>query len=99
MRPGIQFQPLEDPLRIGDTPQRMRILDARLDASRYIVRLQGRRGHTYRARLIVPFAIASVDGATLGARSGSGVEASITFDGAEEWVSKTVTIALGKRTR
>ena len=99
VRPGIEFRPIQEPLRIGDTPQRMRILDARLDAGRYTVRLQGLRGRTYRARLVVPFTIVSVDGATLGERSGSGVEASITFDGAGPWVSKEVTIALGKRTR
>ena len=54
--------PEQAPLALGDAPQRLRIIDTRVEGGVYTARLQGRRGRTYRVRLDVPFAVTSIEG-------------------------------------
>lgn len=73
-RPGIEIEPLHEPLRTGDPSRRLRVLSAAMtgdldlgregaDGAVYTARLQGRRGQAYRARLRVPFRVRSIQGA------------------------------------
>jgi len=51
-RGGVEIVPLREPLRSGERSQRLRILDDRLDGNTYVARLEGRRGKTYRLRVL-----------------------------------------------
>ena len=51
-RGGIEVVPLHEPLRSGERSSRLRILDERLEGSTYVARLEGRRGKTYRLRVL-----------------------------------------------
>ncbi len=48
---GIDVAPLHEPLRPGERSSRLRILDERLEGGDYVVRLEGRRGRSYRLRV------------------------------------------------
>jgi hypothetical protein len=60
--PGIQAAPIHVPLLHGDTSSRLRVIDATLDGNTYTLRVEGRRGRSYRLRLFAPRAI-TVSGA------------------------------------
>ena len=62
--PGVRAVPLHAPLELGDVSSRLRVIDATLDGSAYVLRVEGRRGRSYLVRLLGPPAI-SVEGATL----------------------------------
>jgi hypothetical protein len=62
--PGVRAVPLHAPLELGDLSSRLRVIDATLDGSAYVLRVEGRRGRSYMVRLLGPPAI-SVEGATL----------------------------------
>jgi hypothetical protein len=51
-RGGIEVVPLREPLRSGERSSRLRILDERLEGRTYVARLEGRRGWTYRLRVL-----------------------------------------------
>jgi hypothetical protein len=51
-RGGVEIVPLHEPLRSGERSSRLRILDERLEGSTYVARLEGRRGRTYRLRVL-----------------------------------------------
>jgi hypothetical protein len=51
-RGGIEVVPLHEPLRSGERSSRLRILDERLEGGTYVARLEGRRGRTYRLRVL-----------------------------------------------
>jgi glycogen debranching enzyme len=51
-RGGIEVVPLHEPLRSGERSSRLRILDERLLGTTYVVRLEGRRGRSYRLRVL-----------------------------------------------
>jgi hypothetical protein len=51
-RGGIEIVPLHEPLRSGERSSRLRILDDRLEGTTYVVRLEGRRGRSYRLRVL-----------------------------------------------
>jgi hypothetical protein len=98
-RPGIQIATINEPLRLGDDSRRLRIIDARLEAGTYSVRLQGRRGRTYRVTLDAPFAIQSLTGAREVSREGSVRTLEVTMPaGAVEWPDVTLQVRLGART-
>ncbi len=59
---GIQAAPVHAPLLHGDVSSRLRVIDATLDGGTYTLRVEGRRGRTYRLRLFAPGAI-TVSGA------------------------------------
>jgi hypothetical protein len=61
--PGIRVIPIHAPLELGDVSSRLRVIDATLEGSTYALRVEGRRGRSYRVRLLGP-AVASVQGAT-----------------------------------
>ncbi|MGH9389423.1 MAG: hypothetical protein ACRD1Z_07390, partial [Vicinamibacteria bacterium] len=50
-RGGIEIVPLHEPLRSGERSSRLRILDDRIEGDTYVVRLEGRRGRSYRVRV------------------------------------------------
>jgi hypothetical protein len=50
-RGGIEVAPVHEPLRLGERSSRLRVLDERLEGSDYVVRLEGRRGRSYRLRV------------------------------------------------
>ncbi len=51
-RGGIVVMPAPEPLRPGERSFRLRILDERIEGRSYVARLQGRRGRSYRLRLL-----------------------------------------------
>jgi glycogen debranching enzyme len=62
--PGVRVVPLHAPLELGDVSSRLRVIDATLSGSTYTLRVEGRRGRSYRLRLLGP-AVGAVDGAVL----------------------------------
>ena len=96
--PGVTLVPEEPPLRLGDAPRRLRIIETRTDAGVYTARLQGLRGHTYRVRLDVPFAVQSIEGGREVARDGRAriVEIAVP-DGPARWVNCRLVVRLGSR--
>jgi hypothetical protein len=96
--------PIQEPLRIGDPSQRMRVISTSFDGHRYVAHLVGLRGRSYTLRTWVPFVITRISGAErpLDDRIGgvsSGLDLTVTFTGDTEWVSKDVVIELGRRIR
>jgi glycogen debranching enzyme len=61
--PGIEFVPVHKPLASGDSSSRLRIIDAWMDGNVYKVKVEGRRGQSYFARLRVPYPILMLSGA------------------------------------
>jgi hypothetical protein len=51
-RGGIEVVPLREPLRSGERSSRLRILDDRIEGTTYVARLEGRRGESYRLRVL-----------------------------------------------
>jgi hypothetical protein len=112
--PGIQVIPLHEPLQPGDLSSRLRVIDATIDGRTYTLRVEGRRGRSYRVRLIAP-PVAAVDGATLlplEAYAGQTDGRLLRIDmppvdaaasGAvlrrSDWAAATVTVRLGERRR
>jgi glycogen debranching enzyme len=93
---GVTLVPEQAPLMLGDQPQRLRIIETRVDGNVYTARLQGRRGHTYRVRLDVPFAVQSIEGGREVARDGRVRTIDITVpDGAAEWIDCRLVVRLG----
>lgn len=98
VRPGITIDPVEEPLRTGEAPQRLRILRTSFEAGRYVARVQGLSGRTYKVRLRMPFDITGVEGGTAVDDHGGIVEIAMRFEGAAgEWVSKDLSIATSRR--
>jgi glycogen debranching enzyme len=95
VRPGIEIAPVHQPLRVGDTSHRMRVISTRLDGDRYVARVEGRAGHTYRVRAIVPFVTQSVTGADIVSRDGQNLQLAVPFGGSGDgWVAKEVAIVV-----
>jgi hypothetical protein len=69
--PGIEFVPVHKPLAVGDASARLRVIDAWMDGNIYRVKVEGRRGQAYFARLRVPYPIVAL----------SGAQAAVTQDG------------------
>jgi hypothetical protein len=61
--PGIEVTPLRGPQALGDVSSRLRIIDTLLDRTSYEMKVEGRRGQTYRVRMLVPFPIKDLTGA------------------------------------
>jgi hypothetical protein len=53
-RGGIEAVPVHEPLRSGERSSRLRILDERVEGGTYVARVQGKRGKSYRVRLLEP---------------------------------------------
>ncbi len=88
------------PLTPGDPPQRLRIISTRLDGRRYVARLEGQRGRTYRARLWMPFAVEGIEGATIAGQDSGVMDVTVTFDGGpDEWVTRDLVVSIGRRVR
>jgi hypothetical protein len=95
---GIDLVPEQAPLTLGDAPQRLRIVDTRVEGSVYTARLQGRKGRTYRVRLDVPFAVAAIEGGREVGRDGRVRTIEIVIpDGAAEWIDCQLVVRLGAR--
>ena len=97
-RPGIEIAVVNDPLRLGDEPHRLRIIDALLESATYVVRLQGRGGRAYRLKIDLPFALAGLDGAREIDREGSVRTLEVVLlGGPRTWSDATVRVRLGAR--
>jgi glycogen debranching enzyme len=95
---GIEIVAEQAPLELGDTPQRLRILETTLDGRVYTARLQGRRGRTYRVRLDVPFTVAAIDGGREVGRAGRVRTVELVMpDGPSEWVDAALRVRVGPR--
>ena len=98
--PAIVLIPEEAPLTLGDSPQRLRVVETRLDGRVFTARLQGLRGRTYRVRLDVPFAVLALEGGREAGREGRVRIVDVTVpDGATEWVDCALTVRIGPRTK
>jgi glycogen debranching enzyme len=97
-RPGITIAPIHAPLRVGDRSQRLRVISTSFDGRRFVARLEGRRGSTYRLRAQVPFHVESVEGGeNKGGLSPSGI-IDVTFPGGgDDWAARDLVITVGRR--
>ncbi|HEY3380535.1 MAG TPA: hypothetical protein VGK32_02145 [Vicinamibacterales bacterium] len=97
---GVELLPAERPLALGDTPQRLRVVEARVDAGVYTARLQGLRGRTYRVRLAVPFEVLTIDGGRELSRDGRFRTIVVAMpDGPTDWVDARLVVRLGSRVK
>ncbi len=97
---GIDLILEQAPLALGDVPQRLRVVDARVEGSVYTARLQGRRGRTYRVRLDVPFAVTAIEGGRAVGRDGRVRLVDIVVpDGPSEWIDCELIVRLGARVK
>lgn len=100
VRPGIEVAPVHDPLTIGDPSQRLRVIATSVEGNRYIARLQGRRGRTYRVRLLVPFQIESISGGKATDRTETWSNVDVDFPAGEgDWAAKDLVVTVGRRRR
>ncbi len=98
IKPGIEIVPIQEPLRLGNRSQRLRIISTSFDGRRYVAHVAGLRGRTYTLRASVPFTIESVTGGEVTRRDATQIELSISFDKGEgEWGEKDLVIAVGRR--
>ena len=90
----------EPPLALGDTPQRLRIIDARFENGIYTARLQVFRGRLYRVRVDVPFVVMSIDGGRETAKDGRirTIEIAVP-EGPPGWVDTTLQIHVAQTKR
>jgi len=99
VRPGIELAAVQEPLTLGDASTRLRILATSFDGRRYVARLQGRRGATYRVRLRIPFQVGSIDGGDIVGRDAGWTEVAIGFAGDREWIGRDLVVTVGRRER
>ena len=92
--PGIEIWTVDEPLRLGDESRRMRIVDTSFDGHQFVAHVEGRAGHTYRARAHVPFTIQEIAGASVESKNGTTLDLSVPFEGATEWVAKEIRLAV-----
>ena len=91
--PGVTIEPIQEPLRLGDESQRLRVIETRLDGRRFVARLAGRSGRTYVVRVRSSNPVGSVTGATIVKKDGAAVDLSVTFASDRgEWAMADVTI-------
>ncbi len=69
--PGVEFVPVHRPLASGDASTRLRVIDAWMDGATYKVKVEGRRGQAYFARVRTPYRVVAI----------SGAQAALTVDG------------------
>jgi hypothetical protein len=99
VRPGIEIAPVHEPLRVGDPSRRLRVISTRMDEDRYVARLVGLAGRTYRIRAFVPFATKAVAGADVLSRGQDTLELAVTFAGeGGTWTAKDLVITVGSPT-
>lgn len=93
--PGVELVTENRPLSLGDTPQRLRVIDSRLEHNVFTARLQGRRGQVYRVRLDVPFKVLSIEGGREVGRDGRIRTIEVTVpDGQGEWVDCSLVVKM-----
>jgi glycogen debranching enzyme len=98
--PAIVLMPEETPLMLGDSPQRLRVVETRLDDVVFTARLQGLRGRTYRVRLDVPFAVLAIEGGRETGHDGRVKTIDITVpDGPSEWIDCLLVVRIGPSLR
>jgi glycogen debranching enzyme len=98
--PAIVLMPEETPLMLGDSPQRLRVVETRLDEVVFTARLLGLRGRTYRVRLDVPFAVLAIEGGRETGHDGRVKTIDITVpDGPSEWIDCLLVVRIGPSLR
>jgi hypothetical protein len=63
LSPGVEFVPVHKPLMTGDASTRLRVIDTWMEGSTCKIKVEGRRGQMYFARLRVPYPIVTMSGA------------------------------------
>lgn len=92
-RRGFEIMPIHEPLRIGDPSQRLRVISTSFDGTRYTARLEGRRGRTYRVRVLTAEPVESVSGGTITSRDGTSVDLTVTIPaGPGDWAPLSLEI-------
>jgi hypothetical protein len=61
--PGLEFVPVHGPLASGDASMRLRVIDAWMEGATYKIKVEGRRGRAYLARVRTPYRVVAVAGA------------------------------------
>jgi glycogen debranching enzyme len=98
VRPGIEVAPVHAPLALGDVSQRLRVINTRFESGRYIARLQGRQGRTYRVRLSIPYHVDSIEGGTVVGTSGRWRDVDVSFPSNDaDWVTRDLIVVVGRR--
>lgn len=97
VRPGIEIAPAHEPLRVGDSSQRLRVISTTIEGRRYTARLEGRRGRTYTLRASVPFTIESISGGDATRRDGTSVDIAVAFPEGDGWLARELIINVGQR--
>lgn len=106
--PGVEVRPLHDPLRLGNVSSRLRVIDARMEGETYRLRVEGRRGRTYRLELLTPRPIGTVEGATRVPGPGGPVVLEVSFPGGasslpgrvlrrDDWATAEISVAVAGR--
>jgi hypothetical protein len=97
-QPGITIAPIHAALGVGDPSQRLRVVSTSFDGRRYVARLEGRRGRTYRLRAAVPFRVESITGGEgrEGVTPAGTISVTIPGDG-DGWAAHELIFRVGRR--
>src|SRR5207244_1580740 len=94
VRGGVELAPVQRPLTIGDSSDRLRIVSTGFERGRYTAHLQGLRGRVYRVRLLAPFRIQSMSGGEMVTRNGSWIDVAVDFPtGDGDWTKKDLVVS------
>ncbi len=96
IKPGVEIETLNEPLRLGASSGRLRILETGIANGRYTARLQGLSDRAYIVRVKVPFEVTDVAGGEIVTRAGDQLDIRVTFEGSG-WSDKNVVLSLGRR--
>ncbi|HEY7820086.1 MAG TPA: hypothetical protein VIG29_17825, partial [Vicinamibacteria bacterium] len=85
-RRGVELSPLHDPLTLGQTSTRLRILAEEWTGGAYRARLEGRSGRSYRLKMETPLRLSEIQGARELGREGEIRVLEVSFPASEnEW--------------
>lgn len=92
--PGVELGTPDNPTRVGDGTRSLKILDARVEANRLTLQVEGLSGVSYAYRVYLPQEAKRADGATPGAYSAGAQEMTISFPAADPPAYRPATIVL-----
>lgn len=108
---GVEVEPVHAPLALGDESTRLRVIRTWAEGRTFKLAVEGRRGATYRVRVLAASPIAAMDGAsaapTPAGQASAGrraYEIAITMPGPEpgatarqtDWATRTVTLTFAQ---
>ncbi|MEW5981424.1 MAG: glycosyl hydrolase family 65 protein [Acidobacteriota bacterium] len=106
--PGVEVRPMHAPQRLGDVSSRVRVIDARMDGGTYRLRVEGRRGRTYRLELLTELSVRRVEGARLVPGLGEPTAIDVSFPGLssalsgrvlrrDDWATAEIAVSFERR--